>query len=123
MPVAEIDTKITIPKQYFKLRGPLVTATHVEVVLGEALKRLESVRVNSIAVESKLQTILTGDPAVDRLAYLAHGALDQLGYTFDDFAIILNNSETYKIRVYGVREKPSVKKEINKPVDSPQEVQ
>lgn len=97
----ELDVRITVPKQYFKLRGPLVTATHVQVLLGEALKRVESVRVNTLALGTEMKEILTGDPGVDRLAYLTYGALKQLGYKFTDYTLIQSNAEHYKIRVYG----------------------
>ncbi|MEG1729586.1 MAG: hypothetical protein RR280_08625 [Bacteroidaceae bacterium] len=98
------DAKITIRKPNFRLRGPLVTATHVEVVYKGELKRLQSVRVASEAIKHKL-TCLIGDPSYDKFAFIAYGTLYQLGLCFDDCQIISNNAEFIKLRVYGVKEK------------------
>lgn len=110
----EHDVRIIIPKQYFKLRGPLVTATHVQVIIDGFVNRVDSVRVNSTAHEKELSDVLTGDPGIDRVTYLAYGALSGLGYSMKEVQITLNSAEEYKARVYGV---------VEKPVDTSEQVQ
>lgn len=103
--IREHDVRIVIPKQYFKLRGPLVTATHVQVIIDGFVTRVGSVRVNSTAHEKELSGVLTGDPGIDRVTYLAYGALSGLGYSMKEVQITLNSAEEYKARVYGVFKK------------------
>lgn len=98
------DVRLSCAANHFKLRGPLVTATHVEVVVDGIVKRLDSVRVPSEAVKQHVHH-LTGDPSIDKFSFLMYGALDKLGFSFDECQVIVVNKDIIKLRAYGVEEK------------------
>lgn len=105
------DARLQMDATKFHLKGPLVVATNVQVIIDGAVHRLKSVRVPTEVVSKNL-TCLMGDPSYDKFAFLMYGALDQLGFCFEDCQIVQKNAEVIKLRAYGVKEKGNGKSSI-----------
>ena len=105
------DIRLQMDASKFHLKGPLVVADSVQVIIDGVVHRLPSVRVQTEAVKHNL-TCLIGDPSYDKFAFLMYGALDQLGFCFEDCQIVQKNSTVIKLRAYGVQEKDHGKSSI-----------
>lgn len=105
------DARLQVDASKFHLKGPLVIATNVQVIIDGAVHRIKSVRVPTEVVRENM-TCLLGDPSYDKFAFLMYGALDHLGFCFEDCQIVQKSAEVIKLRAYGVQEKDHGKSSI-----------